>query len=76
MSCLPAHQPHAPQESHSPLLVRQLPQRHTALEQLVNMVRFVVGHVFGLEVHIIMLVLGMTALAVPVGRRQRFEAAA
>ena len=48
--------------------VRQFPQRHPALEQLIDVVRFVVGHVFGLEVHVVVRELGMRRFTMPVGR--------
>ena len=33
--------------------MRQLPERHPPLKQLIDMVRFVVGHVFHLEVQVV-----------------------
>ena len=51
----------------------KLSQRHPPLEELIDMVRFVVRHVLGLEVHVEMREFGMGSLAMPVGGRQRFE---
>ena len=49
-------------------LVRQLTQRHSSLEQLIDVVRLVMRHVLHLEVHVVALEFGVLPLAVPVGR--------
>ena len=53
--------------------VRQLAERHPALEQLVDVVRLVVRHVLHLEVQVVVRELRVPRLAVPLGGRQPLE---
>jgi len=55
-------------------LVWHLAERHAALEHLVDMVRFVVRHVFHLKMHVEVRKLRMAAGAVPLGGREFFQA--
>jgi hypothetical protein len=50
-----------------PWLMRHLSERQAALEHLVDMMRFVVPHIFHLKMHVEMRKLWMPAGAVPLG---------
>jgi hypothetical protein len=54
--------------------VRQLAQGNPSLKQLIDVMRFVMRHVFDLKVHIEVCELRMFGLPVPVSGRQTFEA--
>ena len=54
-------------------LMWHLSERHAALEHLVDMVRFVVPHVFHLKMHVEVWKVRMAAGAMPLGRTKFFQ---